>query len=129
MDAISRNSHPSHNSAGVLDPSPWTQALARHARWIDTPSVLRPRRKAEPPPAATFVAESAFFAAATHEDKLTHLAALNAGSHWLLCSGRELSIRLAASQDSRSARQFATINDAYRYARSLAPKALKFDIR
>ena len=41
----------------------------------------------------------------------------------------EEAIRLAASQDSRSARQFATINDAYRYARSLAPKALKFDIR
>lgn len=73
--------------------------------------------------------DSDFFAVATRDDKLTHVAALNAGSHWLLCSAREPAIRLAAGQDIRSARQFATINDAYRYARTLAPKALKFDIR
>lgn len=96
---------------------------------MDVPSVLRPRRKAEPLPPVSFLLEVAFFSAVTQGQEITHVTALNAGSHWLLCSGRELSMRLAAGPDQRSARQFATVNDAYRHARSLAPKPLKFDIR
>jgi hypothetical protein len=129
VDALSRPHLNPPYGAGAADPEPWGRGLTRQARWIDATSVLRPRRKPEPPPAATFMVESAFFAVATHDNKFTHVAALNAGSHWLLCSAREPAIRLAAGQDIRSARQFATINDAYRYARTLAPAALKFDIR
>ena len=104
-------------------------ASPRPSRWL--PAGQPARAPASRPPAApaTFMLEFAFFALSTHDDEVTHVAAVHAGSHWLLCSAQDPTIRLAAGVDNRAGRQFATINDAYRYARANAPKPLKFDVR
>lgn len=99
------------------------------ARWNARASLRELARRAPPPAPATFLLEFAFFALSTHDDAVTHVAAVHAGPHWLLCSAQDPTIRLAAGVDNRTGRQFATINDAYRYARGNAPKPLKFDVR
>lgn len=105
-----------------------TLSSSRLARW-SSGAPLRDAARRAPPAPATFMLEFAFFALATHDDEVTHVAAVHAGPHWLLCSALDPTIRLAAGVDNRTGRQFATINDAYRYARSNAPKPLKFDVR
>lgn len=105
----------------VLSPS-------RLARW-SAGAPLRDATRRAPAAPATFMLEFAFFALSTHDDEVTHVAAVHAGPHWMLCSAQDPTIRLAAGLDNRAGRQFATINDAYRYARSNAPKPLKFDVR